>query len=136
MWFSVSNLNRNLGLAAVLPAAASMRLQIEVGHKKTTRGPQRRKRVRLEVGERKAERGPQRRIGSIGGIGPKEGSMAKIGKGQKRAPETPIDKKTSILGFPGPHGAPGPIPEGQYAYSLGAWITPLPTPTTVKKKHE
>ena len=45
-------------------------------------------RVRVEVGHTKPETGPQRRIGSIGGIGPKKGSMAKIGKGQKRAPET------------------------------------------------
>ena len=45
-------------------------------------------RVRVEVGQRKAKTGPQKRIGSIGDIGPKKGSMAKIGKGQKRAPET------------------------------------------------
>ena len=46
-------------------------------------------RLRIEVGHKNTKPGPQRRIGSIGGIGPKKGSMAKIGKGQKRAPETP-----------------------------------------------
>ena len=46
-------------------------------------------RVRIEVGRTKPERVPtkENRV-PIGGIGPKKKSMAKIGKRQKRAPET------------------------------------------------
>ena len=44
--------------------------------------------LRLDTQNHKRVPAKENRV-PIGGIGPKKGSMAKIGKGQKRAPETP-----------------------------------------------
>ena len=75
-------------------------------------------------GPERVNRAP-RWVGAKKGTGPRQGTKkghrATIGKALKRAPDTPLNPKTSILGPLGTHGAPGKVPGGLYTYSHSAW---------------